>query len=185
VNPTLTVLKAQRAAGVRTTDSTSVTANLFFKDVPGHEERYTIPISALKDALARNRGIGILDLQLPGEIRPRHVIINRFVQSSDGRRLKHLVLKEVSDSDRVRSLVPVIGTGIMPMRRKEVVIRQICKAVDLRGPTLALSKPIRYRIADAEPGTVVYARDLILPEGAALCSDPDQVIFRVEGSSQA
>lgn len=136
-------------------------------------------LSALRQALDANRGMGILDVLLPGEPRPRHVIINRFEKSEDGRHLSHLILREVSDTDRIRVMVPVTLVGLMPAKRRHVIVTQTTKAVDLRGPVAVLGHPIRIRVSDFAPGDVVRAADLELPEGVCLCSDPEQEIFRV------
>ncbi|HVT13711.1 MAG TPA: hypothetical protein VHE55_15710 [Fimbriimonadaceae bacterium] len=177
----MTILKAQRLPGAAfLRDPSHITADLLCNDSEGSQEQIVMQVSALREALNANRGMGILDVLLPGEPSPRHVIINRFAKSDDGRKLTHLFLKEVSDTDRIRVMVPVTLIGLMPARRRHVIVTQTTKAVDLRGPVAVLDRPIRIRVSEFAPGDVVRASDLELPEGVVLCSDPEQEIFRVE-----
>ncbi|HWA84287.1 MAG TPA: hypothetical protein VG820_12660 [Fimbriimonadaceae bacterium] len=177
----MTIVKAQHVQGAAfLRDSSRITADLLCKDSEGAKAQIVMQVSALREALNANRGMGILDVLLPGEPSPRHVIINRFAKSEDGRHLTHLVLKEVGDSDRIRVMVPVTLIGLMPARRRHVIVTQTTKAVDLRGPVSMLDHPIRIRVSEFSPGDVVRAADLDLPEGVVLCSDPNEEIFRVE-----
>lgn len=123
--------------------------------------------------------MGILDVQLPGELHARHVIINRFAKSKDGKHLTHLVLKEVSDTDRIRARVPVVLIGLLTLKKRDRLVVQKCKAIDLRGPVSAFGQPIHIRVSSLVPGDVIRAKDVELPEGVVLCSEPETEIVRV------
>lgn len=181
----MTIVKADRHVGTHRLDSSRVQAHFHFRE-DGHEEDILLVVAGLKLALQDKRGAGILDVQLPEEAEPRKVIIRKIVRASDGLRLDHIVLREVRDTDVIRTKVPVVAKGLMPSPTgTKARLIQSCPQVELVGPVSALDHPVQVDVSSLGVNGSVKARDLTLPLGATLCSDTEQEIFRLTTTAQA
>ena len=181
----MTIVKADRYAGTHRLDSSRELAQMVFRE-DGHEEDIALVAAGLKQALSDKRGAGILDVQLPEETEPRKVIIRKIVRASDGLRLDHVVLREVSDTDVIRTKVPVVAKGLMPSPAgTQIRLVQSCSNVELVGPVSALDHPVQVDVSRLGPDDRLCAGDLPLPEGARLCSDIQQEIFRLTTIARA
>jgi large subunit ribosomal protein L25 len=160
-------------------DSSRVVADLRHRDGERHEI-VTLSAENLKKTLEDNKGLGILDVQLPEDAEPRKCIINKFVRKKNGQGLAHLVLKEVSDTDRIRSRVPIVAIGqLAESASKGTVLIQKLRALELKGPVGSMDHPIHVNVSRMQKNDVILAKDIELPEGVELNCDPETEVLRL------
>jgi large subunit ribosomal protein L25 len=140
----------------------------------GAESRHmTLPehelMLALKtpNALIRIEGLpGRAALALPKAVQ-RHAIKNV---------IEHVDLIEVRSGEKVTVEIPIRVNG-------EVfsggILDQQLVQISVEAEATHLPDGVDVDVEGAAVGTQVYARDLVLPEGSTLASDPDQLVLHV------
>jgi hypothetical protein len=179
----LTILMPKKPASVSLFDSTRVAAEFLYREEDRSQE-ISISLSRFARALAENRGLAVVEVKLPDEYETRRAIVKKLEKI--GPRISQLVLREVADSDRIRSHVPVIAVGgLHPSAALDCVLVQKKRSVELRGPVAALDHPVRFMVGHLQPGDMVRARDLTLSRTVEVCGDPDEVIFHLRPAASA
>lgn len=172
----MTILKPQKRSETQIFDYTRVGADFQYRG-KGEPAQVTVSLTRLAQAISENRGLAIIGVQMPDDSIPRRAIIQKLER--DGQKVSHLVLREVSDSDRIRSKVPIVAVGeIASMKHGRSVLVQRLRAIELRGPVAALDHPVRVNVSRLQPGDSVRARDLELPDGVEIVGSLDaQILF--------
>lgn len=172
----MTILKPQKRSDTQISDYSRVGADFQYRE-RAEPARVTVSLTRLAQAIDENRGLAIVEVQMPDDSMTRRAIIQELER--DGKNVSHLVLREVCDSDRIRSKAPIIAVGeIDSMKNGRSVLVQRLRAIELRGPVAALAHPLRVNVSRLQPGESVRARDLDLPEGVELVGSPDaQILF--------
>jgi large subunit ribosomal protein L25 len=106
-----------------------------------------------------------------------HTALIREVQwNTFGTEILHLDLNRVSKDDRVRIHVPVELKGDAPGVKAGGVVQHVAHSLEIEVPVINIIDRFEVRLTSLELDHAIHAREVKLPEGAKLLSDPDTVI---------
>lgn len=93
-----------------------------------------------------------------------------------GSEVLHIDLFRVSAGERVETTLPIVLKGEAPGAKAGGMVEHVLHEVDLECPVSSLPDRLELVINQLELGGAIFARELPLPEGAKLLSDPDQIV---------
>lgn len=135
---------------------------------------------AVKEALQRTKGAGAFRIALPGEKRPRQVVVKQVDRDVVSNKVQHMTLMQVADTDLIEMEVQVVAHGVpATVDRNEATLETPTRTVKLLGRITDLPEFVRVETGQLELGATVSAGDLALPEGVVLASSPDSTMFVV------
>lgn len=138
------------------------------------------PYRAVKEALTQTRGAGSFRIALPGEKRPRQVVVKQVDRDVVSNKVQHLTLMQVSEGDLVEMEVQVVAHGVPAcVDRNQATLETPTRTVKLLGRIADLPEFVRVETAALEVGATVSAGDLEMPEGVSLASSADATLFVV------
>ena len=152
------------------------------KTKSGELRELAIDVVGFKKVLAESGGIGILSIRLPRHERETLVAVcGMHVNPADGVMTK-VALREVTRLERVQVRLKVEVEELPRLAKAgKAILVQRSQGPAVQATVLTIQKGVGINLSFATIGDSIRARDLPLPEGMRLLSDPDEVIFRVEG----
>lgn len=144
----------------------------------GHGEE-TLPVSLNRHEveLAVQHGERLLELDLDGK--PQNVLLKEVQYDALGEEILHVDLNRVDLDERVELTVAIRLVGEPAGAKDGGVLQQIESEVKIECPVRAIPDEIRYLVKDMKLNDRLYMKDLVLPEGAKLLSDPDAIVASV------
>lgn len=138
------------------------------------------PASDLTYALNHVHGAGIFDLKV-GAGKARQVMLKHVERDNLRRQIVHVTLQAVSDSDKVKTEIAVVGVGSSSVVEdgSGVLVHPTDK-ISVRGKVSALPEHVEVDLSALEMNSSVHASDLVLPDGVELLSSPDAIIFSLQ-----
>ena len=91
----------------------------------------------------------------------------------------HLDMTRVDLNERVTMTIPVILRGIPAGAAEEGVMDQLLLDVELECLVTAIPEEIRVKVAEMQVGDTILAKDMELPEGSVLVTDPESAVVTV------
>lgn len=119
----------------------------------------------------------VLDMVLDGK--DENVMFKEIQYDSLGDNILHVDLTRVNMDEIVRVTVPVNFTGTAQGMKEGGVLQVTCSDVTIECTVRNLPEEIRHSIEALSINGHVYARDLVLPEGAKLVDDADELLCTI------
>jgi len=124
--------------------------------------------------LAILHGERLLEVQLGKD--KEHALIKEVQYDTFGHEVLHVDLARVSLDERVEVTVPILLRGTPAGAAEGGVLQQSAATVTVECLVTAIPEEIRVPVTHMKVGDLLYMRDLPLPEGAALLSEPETVV---------
>jgi large subunit ribosomal protein L25 len=144
-------------------------------NVYGHQKD-AIPISASEDnveAMVRG-GHKVVDLDIEGSV--EKAMFREVQWDTFGRQIQHFDLIRIDADERVTVEVGIELRGNAPGVAAGGVIEQHLRELQVECLALEIPDHIVVRIHELEIGGVIHVRDLKVPEGVTVLTDPDEVV---------
>jgi large subunit ribosomal protein L25 len=147
--------------------------------------RDTVSISLDKHDLAAALAHGerLLELDMGGT--RQNVLVKEVQYDVFGQEILHVDLTRVELDERVKVTVPIALRGVPAGAADGGVLHQTAAQVAVECLVRAIPEEIRVQVNDMMIGDVLHMRDLPLPEGAKLVSDPDAIVCSITVITEA
>jgi len=144
----------------------------------GHgEEVVSITLPEHDVEMAVLRGKRLLEVQI-GQ-KKENVLVKEVQYDTFGQEILHIDLARVSLDERVEVTVPIVLRGIPAGAAEGGVLQQAAAKVTVECVVTAIPDEIRISVAEMKVGNLRHMKDLPLPEGTRLLSDPEAVVCSV------
>lgn len=144
----------------------------------GHKEA-VVPMALDVDELekALRHGARVVELQVDG--RNEQALIHQVQFDHLGKEILHVDFKRVSKDERVVVNVRLELRGTAPGVTAGGVLDQPIHSLSVEALAVSLPDSIRVNIGEMQIGSMLHARDIVLPPGVTLKADPDAVVLSV------
>lgn len=134
----------------------------------------------VRQAVSQAHGVGMFDIQIEGEAKPRSVIIKHVDQDYMTHRLNNVTLLEVSRDDLITADIPVLHSGTPESVESGIALLASPQStIKIRGKVSELPSQVEVDVTGLEIGGHIVASEVALPEGIELISPPDTLLFSV------
>jgi len=132
----------------------------------------------LKDLVAAiNHHERLLEVDVDGE--KINALIKEVQYDALGSDILHVDLARVDLDELVEVTVPIVLRGTPAGAADNGVLQQVMAMVKISVKVRAIPDDIRHSVAEMKVGDVLLAKQLVLPEGATLKTDPEQLVANV------
>lgn len=146
--------------------------------VYGHgQEVLAIALNAHDFALEVQHHHRLMDVEIDGKV--EKLLLKDVQYDYLHADMIHVDLVRVDLNERVEVTVPVELRGTAAGVNEGGVLDQILADIDLECVVTAIPESIRANVAELKIGESLLAKDLVLPAGATLVTDPNTVIAAV------
>jgi len=139
--------------------------------LPGHQVQLALRVAN-----------ALLEITVDGEDETRLALPKQVQRNPVKDTIEHLDLIIVRRGEKVTVDVPLVIVGEVPTDRLVLLERQ---SIALAVEATNIPAEIQVNVVGMEVGDMKYAKDLVLPEGAALVGEPDEIIVTVEAPRMA
>lgn len=148
---------------------------------PDHSVRLIqASVIQVRHAVSQAHGVGMFDIHIEGEDKPRSVIIKQVDQDYMTHRLNNVTLLEVSRDDLITADIPVLHTGTPEAVESGIALLASPQStIKIRGKVSELPSQVEVDVSGLDVGGHIVASEIILPEGIDLVSPPDTLLFSV------
>jgi large subunit ribosomal protein L25 len=148
-----------------------IPANLY-----GHgEENVNLSVPAIP--LAKYVNQGVQALELTGDVEET-VLIRELQWDPFATEILHVDFLRVGAREKVETTVAIELRGEAPGVKEDGVVEQLLHEVVLQCPAMSIPEGLEVTINELGLDEQVRARDLALPRGASLVTDPDEVVVQ-------
>lgn len=146
--------------------------------VYGHGQApLAIGVSVKDLEAAINHHERLLEVDVEGE--KINALIKEVQYDALGNNILHVDLTRVDLDELVEVTVPILLRGTPAGAADNGVLQQVMARVKISVKVRAIPDDIRHSVAEMKVGDVLLAKQLVLPEGATLKTDPDLVVANV------
>ncbi len=146
--------------------------------VYGHQQTaLAITLNEHDIVLALQHGERVLEIDVDGK--KENVLIKEAQYDAFGNKLLHMDLTRVRLDERVELTVPIVLRGTPAGARDGGVLQQTTSEVTIECLVTAIPEDLRVNVNEMNIGDSLQAKDLELPEGATLQTDPDTVVCTI------
>ncbi len=139
-----------------------------------------LPAHGLKRVLATVGGSRLLGIRIKGKDQPEMALVRDVQRDPIKGTLLHVDFYRVSMTEKLTTEVPLTLVGESPVvARKEGLLLHGISAVEVRCLPADLVETIGVDISGLEMNQAIYVRDLAVPAGIEVLTDPDEMIVRV------
>ena len=144
----------------------------------GHQEA-TLSLSLSGEDLGKaiRHGARVVDLQTDGAV--QKALIRDIQWDHLGHDILHVDFERVAAHERIVVTVPVELRGTAPGVSGGGVLNQPLHTLSVECPAISVPASIRVNINELQLGAAIYVRDLTLPEGVKVMTDPDAIVVQV------
>jgi large subunit ribosomal protein L25 len=145
----------------------------------GHKEAViamTLDVEELEKAL--RHGARVVELQVDGKT--EQALIHEVQWDHLGKEVLHVDFKRVSKDERVVVNVRLELRGTAPGVTAGGVLDQPLHSLSVEALAVSLPDSIRVSIAEMQIGSMLHAKDIALPPGVTLKTDPEAVVLLVK-----
>jgi len=143
--------------------------------VYGHkEEPVAVSLDSHDFAEAVHHGQRLLDIQIKS--RKQKVIIKDLQYDYLGKEIIHADLMRVSATERVKVDVPIELKGIAKGTHEGGIVEEHLDHMEIECKVTEIPDRIVIRVTDLGVADSIHARDIELPEGVKLITDPDALV---------
>lgn len=140
--------------------------------LPGHQLMLALKHGGSNALLTLDLGNGEQQLALPKAV--TRDPIKGF--------LEHVDLIVVRRGEKVTINVPVTTTGEV---RSDILLTQPLTELSVEAEATHIPTGFEVAVEGIEPGVTIYARDIELPTGVTLVTDPDSIVLSAQGAQTA
>ena len=172
-------LKATRRDALGTSKTRALrTQGLTPGIIYGHgQDNIAIAVSHHDLDVAIHHGERLLEIDL-GDVK-ENVLIKDVQYDTFGQDILHVDLTRVDLTERVEIVVPIVLRGTPEGVNEGGVLNQQSSEVTIECVVTSIPEEIRVQVNALNVGDGLYIRDLELPGGATLVTDPDQPVCTV------
>lgn len=127
--------------------------------------------------LAFLHGERLLEIDVEGQV--QNVLIKEVQYDTFGQEILHIDLTRVDLDERVELTVVIHLVGEAAGMKDGGVLQQVESEAQIECPVRSIPDELRYVVTDMKLNDRLYMKDLALPEGAKLLSDPDMLVASV------
>lgn len=127
--------------------------------------------------LAVRHGERLLELDLDGKT--ENVLIKDVQYDHMQQDILHVDLARVNLDERVRVTVAILLRGVPAGATEGGVLSQVRNEAEIDCAVVAIPEDLRVSVAAMKIGDVLHMKDLPLPEGIKLVSDPETIVCTV------
>jgi len=143
--------------------------------VYGHkEEAVAVSLDRHDFAEAVHHGRRLLDVQIKGE--KQKVIIQDLQYDYLGKDIIHADLMRVSAAQRVKVSVPIELKGTAKGAHEGAIVEGHLDHLEVECKVTEIPDVFVVRVNDLDVGDSIHARDIELPEGVKLITDPEALV---------
>ncbi len=144
----------------------------------GHKEE-TIPVALVADDLhkAVRHGARVVDLDGHGKL--EKALIRDLQWDHLGHAILHVDFERVGADERIVVTVPVELRGTAPGVTAGGVLDQPLHILSVECPAINVPNSVRVNLNELQLGAAIHVRDLHLPEGVKVMTDPDAIVVHV------
>ena len=145
----------------------------------GHKEAVipmTLDFEELDKAL--RHGVRVVELKVDGKT--EQALIHEVQWDHLGKEILHVDFKRVSKDERVVVNVRLELKGTAPGVTAGGVLDQPIHSLSVEALAVSLPDSIRVNIGEMQIGSMLHAKDIALPPGVTLKTDPDAVVLLVK-----
>lgn len=138
-----------------------------------------VPHEDLRRVLAHEGRGGIFQITIAGEEQPRMAVLKEL-QTDFNHNLIHADFQQVQMDQPVRMVIPIIFLGGEQPERKGWIVEHQISEIEISARPADLPERLYVDVSHLQPGQMLEVRDLPLPEGVTLHSDPHLVVAKCE-----
>jgi len=143
----------------------------------GAPELVKAPMKEVAYALQQNPGLGILECEVAGG-KHQTMLVKHIEVEPVNRTLLHMTLQEVSDHEMVHISVPVVALGVCRSAQLgEAVLMQPNLHIRVKAEVDKIPHEIEVDVSGLHPGDAIKVKDLTIPKGLTVISQPDEHVF--------
>jgi large subunit ribosomal protein L25 len=143
--------------------------------VYGHKkEPVAISLDAHDFVEGLHHGHRLIDVQI--DKKPQKVIVKDLQYDHLGKDIIHADLMRVSATEMVTVTVPIELKGTAKGVEGGGIIEEHIDHLEVECKVTDIPESIVVSVKDIDIGDILYARDIVLPEGVKLVSDPDMLM---------
>jgi large subunit ribosomal protein L25 len=145
----------------------------------GHKEEtlaIALPQAELMNAI--RRGVRVVDLHT--QAKEEKALIKEVQWDHLGKELLHVDFARVSMDERITVSVPLELRGTAPGVNAGGLLDQPIHELSVECLAISIPESIRVNIGELQVGGVVHVRDLTLPPGVKVMTDPDAIVVQVK-----
>ncbi len=143
----------------------------------GHGEASVSLALAAEDALGVIRHGGKL-VKLQGDV-AEGAFIKAVQWDVYGKKLVHIDFLRVSESELVRTTVTIELKGTAPGLSEGGIIEFVVHEIEIECPAGAVPEKLIVNVGNLHMNDAIHAREVPLPQGARVLSDPEAVVVHV------
>lgn len=134
----------------------------------------------VRQTVGRAHGVGMFDIQIEGEAKPRSVIVKQVDQDYLAHMLTNVTLMEVSKDDLITADIAVTHVGTPEsVEAGTALLGSPNTTIKIRGKVSELPDHFEVDVSGLDVGGHIVASEIPLPEGIELISPPDTLLFSV------
>lgn len=147
--------------------------------VYGHKQD-VVSVSVAADELSRaiRQGAHVVDLQTDGAVETAQIVDLQWDHL--GKDILHVDFKRVSRDERITLDVRLELRGIAPGVTGGGILDQPLHALEVECLAIAVPDSIRVSIAELQLGQAIHVKDVKVPEGVTVLTDPEAIIVQVK-----
>lgn len=147
--------------------------------VYGHGEAATAVTLTKENVAEMIHHPGLVEVKIPGRRQTASTIVRYVQQDPISGGILHLDLQEVKADEIISSAISVEPHGTPAGAHHGGVLQQAMHELEIRCLPADLPDTITVDVSDLELDSMLFVRDLPLPEGVTATSDPELVVFQV------
>jgi large subunit ribosomal protein L25 len=144
----------------------------------GHEQG-TMSLALSKEDLEKavRHGARVVDLEADGNV--QKALIRDIQWDHLGHDILHVDFERVMAHERITVTVPVQLRGTAPGAAGGGLLDQPLHTLSIECPAISVPDSIRVNISELQIGAAIHVRDVALPEGVTVLTDPDAIVVQM------
>jgi large subunit ribosomal protein L25 len=144
----------------------------------GHkEETLSVALPADEVEKAIRHGVRVVDLKADGK--EGKALIRDVQWDHLGKELLHVDFTRVAADERIVVTVPLEIRGVAPGVNAGGTLDQPIHTLSVECLAISIPESIRVNVGELQIGSAIHVRDLVLPPGVKVMSDPDAIVVHV------
>jgi len=138
----------------------------------------TIDLRELRNAMSGKSAHSIINLTIEGR-GTTSVLLHERQDDVISKRPIHLDLHAVNLDEEVDATVKIVATGTAAGVKNGGILDIVAREIDVRALPANVPDHIEIDVRELEIGQAIHVRDLVVPEGVTIASDPNEIVASV------
>lgn len=137
-----------------------------------------LPEKELKALVAEYGTNSTFDIKVDGK---KHIVYIKELQHhvTDSRKILHFSLHKISKNDSIKAEVPLNFVGAENILKQKLLLQEIITKLEVEFPVGSGVNHIDVDVTNLKVDEALYVKDVKLPEGYILHTDPEQMLVNV------